>query len=256
MTLKRWKLIIEYKGTDYAGFQIQDNVPSIQGSLQRALKDFCQQDIKVVCAGRTDAGVHALGQVAHLELEYGDRPLSGFDLAKAINAHMMDEPISVIHAEEVSEDFHARFGAKTKRYDYRILNRPFKPGLQGDFVWWIKKPLDVQAMEQAAQHLLGKHDFTSFRDSACQAKSPVRTIDSIFVTATPILNGQDIIISVEGQSFLHHMVRNIVGTLMLVGEGKWQPDDVKTALDAKDRAKGGVTAPPQGLTLVSIDYEE
>jgi len=254
MTLKRWKLTIEYKGTEYAGFQIQENVPSIQGALQCALKDFCQRDIKVVCAGRTDAGVHAQGQVAHLDLDYGERPLSAFDLAKAINAHMMEEPISVIHAEEVSQDFHARFGAKTKCYEYRILNRPFKPGLQGDFVWWIKKPLNVTAMEQAAQHLIGKHDFTSFRDSACQAKSPVRTVDSITLETAPLLNGQDIVISVTGQSFLHHMVRNIVGTLTLVGEGKWHPDDVKIALEAKDRAKGGVTAPPQGLTLVNIDY--
>lgn len=255
-TLKRWKLVIEYNGTDYAGFQRQDNVTTVQGVLESALYNFCQKDIKITVAGRTDAGVHAFGQVAHLDLDYGDREISGFELAKAINAHMVDHPISVIDVQEVSEDFHARFGAKTKLYAYKILNRPHRPALQKDLAWWIKRPLNIEKMRTATSHLLGKHDFSTFRAAECQANSPIRTIDNIEISSTKILGGYDINIAVTGKSFLHHQVRNIVGTLSLVGEGKWQPDDVKAALKAKDRKVGGPTAPASGLYLVNIDYDE
>lgn len=255
-TLKRWKLVIEYNGGDYAGFQRQDNVETVQGVLEKAIHDFCQQDIKITVAGRTDAGVHALGQIAHFDLDYGDRELSGFELAKAINAHMIGHPISVIDAKIVSQDFHARFGAKTKLYVYKILNRSYRPALQKNLVWWVKRPLDIEKMRTAAEHLLGKHDFSTFRAAECQANSPIRTIDSIDITQTEIMGGADIEIAVKGKSFLHHQVRNIVGTLFLVGEGKWQPNNVKTALEAKDRKAGGPTAPASGLYLVSIDYDE
>jgi tRNA pseudouridine38-40 synthase len=257
--MTRWKITIEYDGRNYAGFQIQDNVPTVQGELESALKKFCQQDIRVTVAGRTDAGVHARGQVAHFDLDYktaeGDeRPITGFELAKAINAHLIPQPITVIDAQKVDDDFHARFSAHQKTYLYRVINRPYPLALDQGFAWWVKKPLDVPAMRDAAQVLLGKHDFTTFRDSACQAKSPVRSIDEIKVESFSIPQGQEIIFMVKGKSFLHHMVRNIVGTLSLVGEGKWNKDDVKKALKACDRRQGGPTAPADGLYLEVIEY--
>jgi len=255
-TMTRWKLILEYRGPDYSGYQFQDDVPTIQGSVEHAIYKFCQQKIRIIGAGRTDAGVHAKHQVAHFDLDYGERALSGFELAKAINAHLLEEPISVIHAEKVSPDFHARFGAKVKTYHYKILNRPYKAALEDGFTWWRKRDHNVDAMREGAKYLIGHHDFTSFRDSECQAKSPMRTVEEIKIDATPILNGQNILITVKGKSFLHHQVRNITGTLSIVGEGKWQPEDVQKALDAKDRAKGGPTAPAFGLYLEHIEYDE
>lgn len=257
--MTRWKITIEYDGRDYAGFQVQDNVPTVQEEIEKALKKFCQQDIRITVAGRTDSGVHARGQVAHFDLDYKtsdgeDRPLSGFELAKAINAHLIPQPITIIDAQEVDDEFHARFNAKIKTYRYLIVNRPYPLALDQGRAWWRKKPLDVKPMHDAAQALVGKHDFTTFRDSDCQAKSPIRSIEEISVRAVEIPQGQEITIIVKGRSFLHHMVRNIVGTLSMVGEGKWSKNDVEAALAAKDRTEGGPTAPSDGLYLDRIDF--
>lgn len=252
--MKRWKIIIEYNGADYAGFQKQPDIMTVQEAIETALFKFCQKEISITVAGRTDSGVHALGQAAHFDLDYGDRPLSGFELAKAINAHLMPQPIVILGAEEVDEAFHARFHALSKTYKYRLINRPYPLALDQGFAWWMKRQLDVDAMIDASGVLLGEHDFTTFRDTECQAKSPIRTLDEIKIEATSITEGQEIVFTVRGRSFLHHQVRNMVGTLTLVGEGKWTKADVQKALDAKDRTAGGPTAPSDGLYLVCIDY--
>ena len=256
MSLQRWKITLEYNGANYHGWQTQDGVPTIQEEIEKALFQFCQQDIRVHGAGRTDAGVHAKGQVAHFDLDYGSRDLEGFDLMKALNAHLRPQPISVLNAEKVSSDFHARYGAKDKVYSYLIVNRRSFLALDQSRAWLIKTPLDTVAMQEAANHLIGTHDFTSFRATECQAKSPVRTLDDLRVEAREYdhFGGLAVLIHARAQSFLHHQVRNIAGTLALVGEGKWSPDEVRAALEAKDRKAGGPTAPPDGLYLIKIDY--
>jgi tRNA pseudouridine38-40 synthase len=248
--MTRWKLTIEYSGRPYNGWQRQDGQPSVQQAIEEAIQKFCQQDIRIHAAGRTDTGVHACGQIAHFDLDYGTRFLSGADLAKAINAHLRRESVVILKAEEAAPDFHARFMALNKLYRYRILNRPAPPAIHQGFAWHIWKSMDADAMHDAAQVLLGQHDFTTFRDTDCQAKSPVRTISRIDV----VRSGDDIVMEVEAKSFLHHQIRNTIGTLMLVGKGKWTKADVKAALEAKDRTKGGMTAPPDGLYLVRVDY--
>lgn len=252
--MQRWKLTIEYKGTAYAGWQRQDGVPSVQQTIEEALFGFCQQNIRIHVAGRTDAGVHALGQVAHFDLEYGERDLTGYGLLHALNAHLGNQPISILAAEPVAEDFHARFGAINKLYTYKVLNRQAPAAVERGLVWHVRRPLDVRAMQEGAKHLLGHHDFTTFRAAECQAKTPDRTLDRLDIEAVPSVEGQMLSFHTEARSFLHHQVRNMVGTLVLVGEGKWAPDDVKTALDARDRARGGRTAPPDGLYLVDVRY--
>ncbi|MAQ70818.1 MAG: tRNA pseudouridine(38-40) synthase TruA [Alphaproteobacteria bacterium] len=255
---QRWKLTVEYDGTPFCGWQIQDNLPTVQQVVENALKSFCQQDIRVQCAGRTDAGVHAWGQVAHLDLDYGDRDLRPYEFAKAINAHMRGFPVSVVRAEKVTDDFHARFGAKTKHYRYLILNRKSAATFDENRAWWLPKKLDIGPMQEAARYLVGTHNFNSFRAAACQSNNPVRTIDEILVSEQNYddFGGKLITIDVKGQSFLHHMVRNIAGTLAVVGKKHWTPVDVKNALDAKDRTKGGPTAPAYGLYLVKINYDK
>ena len=254
--MTRWKITIEYDGTNYAGWQRQDDVPTIQDEIQKALHQFCQQDIAVTGASRTDSGVHALGQIVHFDLDYGDRPLRGFDLMKALNAHLRPQPISVLNAEEVDDDFHARFSAHQKLYTYRLINRHSFLALDQNRSWLVMAPLDGAAMQEACQYLLGEHDFTSFRDAECQAKSPIRSIDRLDLEVHKLEGdrGTEMTLFIEGQAFLHHMVRNIMGTLVLVGKGKIKPIDVKTILEAKDRSKAGMTAPAGGLTLVSIAY--
>jgi tRNA pseudouridine38-40 synthase len=255
--MTRWRLTIEYVGTDYCGWQRQEpGTPSVQAAIEDAIKKFCQQDITIHAAGRTDTGVHAKGQVAHFDLDYGTRKLSGHDLAKALNAHLRPQPVAIVKAEPVADDFHARFSAKNKLYQYRILNRPALPVFDQARVWYFKRPLNVEAMVEGAVYLTGHHDFTSFRASECQAKSPERTLERLDITtrAYDEFGGCEILIEAEARSFLHHMVRNIVGTLSLVGEGKWKPFDIKTALEASDRTKSGPTAPPDGLTLMRVDY--
>ncbi|PZQ49151.1 MAG: tRNA pseudouridine(38-40) synthase TruA [Micavibrio aeruginosavorus] len=248
--MTRWKLTIEYDGSPYCGWQRQDGQPSVQQCIEEAIFKFCQQDIRIHAAGRTDTGVHGLGQVAHFDLDYGDRALSGHDLAKAINAHLRPEKIAILKAEETDPEFHARFDAVNKLYRYNIINRNAPLTVDHGLAWQVWKNLDANAMHDAAQVLLGQHDFTTFRDSECQAKSPVRTLDRIEVKR----DGDLISMEVEARSFLHHQVRNTIGTLVLVGEGKWTCEDFKKALEAKDRTKGGMTAPPDGLYLVRIDY--
>lgn len=259
MSVQRWKITIEYDGSDFSGWQIQeDHISSIQGSLEKALKLFCQQDIRVQGAGRTDAGVHAKGQVAHFDLDYGTRDLKPHDLMMALNAHLRPKPISVVSAQKVESDFHARFGAKNKLYQYRVISRVSPPTYDRTRAWHVKKKLDIEAMKAACPALLGKHDFTSFRAAGCQAKSPIRTLDRLDVEAKLYdeFGGVEVLIYAGGQSFLYNQVRNLAGSLMMVGEGKWQPNALKDILEKKDRTLSGPTAPPQGLTLVSIDYKE
>lgn len=255
----RYKLTLEYCGKDYAGWQSQEphGPATIQASLETAIYGFCKQKVTTVVAGRTDAGVHARGQVAHVDLAPFTKPMTCYEITKAINAHLRPAPIAVIQTEEVDGDFNARFDAFNKLYIYRILNRNAPPTLDRDHVWHIRRSLNITAMRDATPILLGQHDFTTFRDSECQAKNPVRTLDRIDIQSFEHANdgGQDIFIEVEAQSFLHHMVRNIVGTLLLVGEGKWNQDDLCRARDACDRTKGGPTAPACGLTLVRVDYD-
>ena len=253
----RYKFTIEYNGSGYAGWQRQeDDLPTIQGEIEKAIHKFSGQTVQLQAAGRTDAGVHAKAQIAHGDFEDFTKPMEPYEVAKAINAHMRPQPISILDAQIVDEEFHARFAAKNKLYTYRILNRRSFPALEQGMVWHFKKPLDAAKMHEAAQHLLGHHDFSSFRDSQCQANNPMRTLDRLDVRAREYdqCEGQEIIIEAEGQSFLHHMVRNLAGTLALVGEGKWQPEDVKKVLEAKDRTKAGPTAPAEGLCLTRIDY--
>lgn len=252
--MTRWKLTIEYKGTAYAGWQRQDGVPSVQQTIEEALLGFCQQDIRLHVAGRTDAGVHARGQVAHFDLEYGDRPLDAETIVRALNAHLRDADICILSAEQAAPEFHARFGATSKLYTYDILNRQALPAIEKDLVWHVRRELDVSLMRDAAQHLLGQHDFSTFRAGQCQAKSPIRTLDRLDIVETPLAHGRRISFHAEARSFLHHQVRNMVGALALVGERKWTPDDLKTALEAKNRTKGPATAPPDGLYLVEVRY--
>ena len=255
--MTRWKLTIEYDGTKYFGWQRQDgDIPSVQQAIEEAIPKFCQQQATLHVAGRTDAGVHAWGQVAHVDLDDFTRPMSGFEVAKAINAHLRPHRISIVEAAPVADDFHARFMAVKKLYRYRIVARSAPLAIEEGLAWHLRRALDAQAMHASAQHLIGQHDFTSFRDAACQAKSPVKTLDRLDVTARDYdgMGGQEILIEAEGRSFLHHQVRNMVGTLVLVGEGKWTPADMKTVLAARDRTKAGQTAPAEGLYLVRVDY--
>jgi tRNA pseudouridine38-40 synthase len=254
---QRWKITIEYDGSAYAGWQRQDNgIATVQSAIESAIKSFCQRDIVIFAAGRTDAGVHARGQVAHFDLDYGDRPLSPYELAKAINAHLRGEKIAVMEAVPVDAEFHARFSAVNKMYLYRILCRTAPPVLDAGHVWHMRRILDADAMHEAAQVLCGRHDFSTFRDSQCQAKGPEKTLDRLDVAARPYddRGGIEIRIHAEARSFLHHQVRNMVGALALVGEGKWTADDLRAALAARDRTKGGITAPSAGLYLMRVDY--
>ncbi len=256
MSFSRYKLTIEYAGGDFSGWQRQDSAPSVQQAIEEAIEKFSGQRVTIHAAGRTDAGVHACGQVAHVDLAPFSKPMSGFEIAKAINAHLRPRPVAVLQAEETATDFHARFMAVNKLYIYRILNRSAFSAIGAGRVWHFKKPLDVQAMRRAAAFLIGHHDFTTFRDSQCQAKNPERTLDRLEIFERPAdpAGGREIMIEAEARSFLHHQIRNMAGTLALVGEGRWAPEDVRTALEARDRTKAGPTAPPEGLYLARVDY--
>jgi tRNA pseudouridine38-40 synthase len=245
--MPRFKLTIEYDGTPFVGWQRQDNGPSVQAALEAAVRGYCQVDTLVQGAGRTDAGVHALGQVAHVDLPRDDREQV---VANALNAHLRPHPVAVLKAEKVDDEFHARFSAKERGYVYRIVNRRAPAVLQINKVWWVSTPLDAAAMHEAAQVFVGKHDFSSFRAAECQAESPIKTLDEIAVAR----DGDLISITTRGRSFLHHQVRNFVGTLKYVGEGKWNAADVKRVLEARDRSAAGPTAPPDGLYLTHVRY--
>ncbi len=245
--MPRFKLTIEYDGSPFVGWQRQDNGFSVQAALEAAARGYCQVDALVYGAGRTDAGVHALGQVAHVDLPRDDTPEV---VAKAFNAHLRPHPIAVLKAEKVGDDFHARFSAVERGYLYRIVNRRAPAVLEINRAWWVKAPLDAESMHDAAQALVGRHNFSSFRAVECQAESPVKTLDEISVSR----EGDIILLRTRARSFLHHQVRNFVGTLKFVGEGKWTAADVKNALEARDRAVAGPTSPPDGLYLTHVKY--
>ncbi len=246
--MPRYKLTIEYDGAPFVGWQRQDNGPSVQAAIEEAVTAICGEHRVLHGAGRTDAGVHATGQVAHLDLP---NPIAPEKLPLAINFHVKPLPIAVLRAETVDEDFHARFSATGRRYLYRIVNRPARLALDRGRAWFVPQRLDEQAMHEAAQALVGTHDFTSFRASYCQAKSPVRVLHRLDVQR----HGDVIEVTAKGISFLHHQVRNMVGTLRLVGEGKWNSEDVARALAARDRKASGPTAPPEGLYLTEVRYD-
>jgi tRNA pseudouridine38-40 synthase len=245
--MPRYKLIIEYDGAPFSGWQIQDNGPSVQGALENAVKAICGEEIRVHGAGRTDAGVHALGQVAHCDIA---KPFAPGRLRDGLNAHLRPLPIGVLSAEIVPDSFEARFSAKKRHYLYRIANRRANLALDVGRAWRLPRPLDTDAMHLAAQRLVGKHDFTTFRDSECQAKSPEKTLDQLDVAR----DGDAVNILTSARSFLHSQVRSMVGSLVWVGEGRWDADDLSAALAARNRAACGPVAPPQGLYLVRVDY--
>ena len=245
--MKRFFITIEYDGTDLVGWQRQDNGHSVQGYLEQAARELTGQEIAIQGSGRTDAGVHAYGQVAHLDVP------DKFDekaIMLGLNAKCKTNQIRILAANHVSDDMHARFSATKRSYIYRILNRKIGTALHRDFMWHVPYPLDIASMQEAANHLIGLHDFTSFRATACQAKSPIRTLDKLMV----VQQGDEVQIHASALSFLHNQIRNITGTLVQVGRGKWHPDDVKDALEAKDRQKAGPAAPPHGLYLSEICF--
>ena len=245
--MPRFKLIIEYDGTPFVGWQVQDKGVSLQGAIAAAVAAFSGETVPVQGAGRTDAGVHALGQVAHVDLT---KDWNVDNVRDALNFHLRPQPIAVLAAERVAADFDARFSATKRHYLYRIANRRADLALDVNRAWRIGRPLDAEAMHGAAQRLIGKHDFTTFRAAECQAKSPVKTLDRLDVTRS----GEELHVTAVARSFLHHQVRSIVGSLVHVGEGKWSADDLAAALAARDRARCGQVAPPQGLYLVRVEY--
>jgi tRNA pseudouridine38-40 synthase len=246
--MPRYRLLIEYDGGPYKGFQLQtEDIPSVQGSLERAIKAFTGERCVLYVAGRTDTGVHATGQVAHFEHERVWRPQVVRD---AINAHLVPEPIAVIEAQVAADDFHARFSATGRRYLYRILNRRAPPALEQGRVWHVKKALDHEAMQAAAQRLVGRHDFTTFRDMQCQAASPIKTLDLIYVWR----EGEEVRLEFASRSFLHRQVRSMVGSLVEVGAGRWSAGQLQAALEARDRRRCGQVAPAPGLYLTSVEY--
>jgi tRNA pseudouridine38-40 synthase len=245
--MSRWRLTVEYDGGPFVGWQRQDNGPSVQEALENAIIGFSGEEVAVAGAGRTDSGVHALAQVAHFDL---NREADADTVRDAINFHLKPRPVAVLEAQTVAPDFHARFSAQERAYRYRIVNRRAPLALEAGYAWQVSVALDAELMDQAAQVLVGHHDFSSFRAAQCQADSPVKTLDEITVAR----DGGAITIDVRARSFLHNQVRIIAGTLRLVGEGKWGAGDVADALAACDRAKAGPTAPPHGLYLVSVRY--
>lgn len=245
--MPRYRLLVEYDGRPYHGFQAQGALPSVQASIERAVKAFCGQALRLQAAGRTDTGVHASGQVVHVDLEKEWRP----DVVRdALNAHLVPEPIAILSAQVAPEGWHARFSATERRYLYRILNRRSPPALDQGRVWHVKKPLDAAAMHAAAQALVGHHDFTTFRDLQCQAKSPMKTLDLAAVRR----EGDEVLLEFASRSFLHRQVRSMTGTLAEVGVGRWTAEDLKTALEARDRRACGPVAPAEGLYLTGVGY--
>jgi tRNA pseudouridine38-40 synthase len=245
--MPRYKITIEYDGTPFVGWQIQDNGPSVQGLIMAAIAAFTGEKVMVKGAGRTDAGVHALGQVAHFDLQT-ERDTD--TVCDALNAHLRPHPVAIVAAEKVPPAFEARFSAIRRHYLYRIVNRRADLALMRNRAWRCARLLDAAAMHAAAQHLVGNHDFTTFRAADCQAKSPVKTLDRLNVERS----GDDICIVAVARSFLQHQVRSMVGSLVQVGEGKWRADDLARVLAARDRSACGPVAPPEGLYLVRVDY--
>ncbi|HEX2841674.1 tRNA pseudouridine(38-40) synthase TruA [Hyphomicrobium sp.] len=246
--MPRYRLLIEYDGTPFVGWQIQPTGVSVQGALEEAILKLTGERVSVRGAGRTDSGVHARGQVAHFDLERAWTPSK---LRDGTNFYLKPNPAAVLGCSEVSPDFDARFSATARHYLYRILARRAPPVLERNHVWWIPRALDAKAMHEAAAGLVGRHDFTTFRATQCQAKSPVRTLDRLEVTRA----GDEIHVRASARSFLHNQVRSMVGSLKLVGDKKWTASDVRAALDAKDRTACGPVAPASGLYLMAVDYD-
>jgi tRNA pseudouridine38-40 synthase len=246
--MPRYKLIIEYDGRPFVGWQIQDNGASVQGVLAAAFEAFCGEKVMVHGAGRTDAGVHALGQVGHVDLA---RQWEDDTVRDAVNAHLRPQPVAIISASRVDPSFDARYSAVRRHYLYRIVNRRADLTFERGRAWRVAKPLDSTAMHAAAQRLVGRHDFTTFRHIECQAKSPVKTLDALDVDRS----GDDIRVTASARSFLHTQVRSMVGSLVAVGEGKWSRGDLAAALAARDRTACGPVAPPDGLYLAKVDYQ-
>lgn len=245
--MPRFKLIIEYDGGEFVGWQRQENGPSIQQALELAARKFSNERVTVHAAGRTDAGVHARGQTAHLDLT---KDWSCEVIRDAMNHHLKPALVSVLSVETADPEFDARLCAVARVYRYRIVNRRVPLALDKGRAWWVSRPLDEERMREGTRQLVGRHDFTSFRAVACQAASPVKTLDGFDVARL----GDELHFTAQARSFLHHQVRNMVGTLKLVGEGKWAPGDVAKALAARNRAAAGPTAPPEGLYLMEVKY--
>jgi tRNA pseudouridine38-40 synthase len=244
----RWRLTVEYDGGPFMGWQRQDHGPSVQQSLEEAIEQITGEDIRLHCAGRTDAGVHALAMTAHCDIA---KPLTEHRLREGANALVRPAPVAVTGAEPVPDDWHARFSCSGRRYLYRILNRRAPPALDRGRLWHIPQPLHVAAMAEGAAHLVGRHDFTTFRSVHCQSDSPVKTLDLLTVERV----GGEVHVRAAARSFLHHQVRSMVGCLALVGLRRWLPDDIRTALEARDRGALGLNAPPHGLYFVEAIYE-
>ncbi|MBU6442354.1 MAG: tRNA pseudouridine(38-40) synthase TruA [Alphaproteobacteria bacterium] len=245
--MPRYRLTLEYDGGTFNGWQRQENGPSVQAALESAIFKLSSETVTVTGAGRTDAGVHALGQVAHFDLE---KSFAADKVRDALNHHLRPDPVAVLQAEEVSQEFHARFSAQARHYLYRIVCRRAPLVLERGHAWHVVHDLDAEAMHHAAQALVGQHDFTTFRASECQAKSPEKTLDVLRVRRA----AEEVVIEASARSFLHNQVRSMVGSLKLVGEGKWSRREMERALAAKDRAACGPVAPPDGLYLVKVDY--
>ncbi len=247
--MPRYRMTVEYDGTPYVGWQMQENGHSVQAALQGGILSLTGEAVSVRGAGRTDSGVHAVGQVVHADLSRDWKP---YKLRNALNAHLMmaGEKVSILDVQAVGDSFDARFSALRRHYLYRIFNRPSPLALEAKRAWWVTRELDHGIMHEAAQTLVGHHDFTTFRSAHCQATSPMRTLDRLDVTRT----GDLIEIRASAQSFLHNQIRSFAGTLKLAGEGKMTPADVRAALDARDRAACGPVAPPEGLYFLKVDY--
>ena len=268
--MPRYKLTLEYEGTNLVGWQRQKEGASVQSILEKAFYDFTQEEVRAYAAGRTDAGVHARGQVVHMDI---GKSWPVDKLLRAANAHLKGTPVAVVNAQEVPDSFHARFSALHRSYEYRLIIRPSPLVLDRYRAWWYHSPLKVNEMRRAAQLLLGTHDFSTFRASECQSKSPIRSLDRLGIDVINLKTCDDhksqnkekisdqeqphnveLLFRIQAKSFLHHQVRNIVGSLKLVGTGKWSLSDFEDALNAKDRRRGGPTAPACGLTFVSVAY--
>lgn len=246
--MQRWKLTVEYDGSGFSGWQMQKDARSVQSTIEDAIKKFCDEDVRIHVAGRTDAGVHALAQVCHADI---DRPTDADTVRDAINYYMRPHPVVVLNAEAVTTDFHARFSATSRQYMFRVINRPRQLTIDRGHAVHFYKPLELKPMQEAAALLLGHHDFTSFRADGCQSPSPMKTMLDARVEQT----GNEFRFYFSAKSFLYHQVRNMVGTLFFVGTGQWSVDEFKRAFEAKERAKAGPTAPPHGLYFAGVTYE-
>ena len=248
----RYFIEIAYNGKNYHGWQMQPDEVTVQDVLEKAMTTILRKEIKVMGAGRTDAGVHATGQIAHVDL---NKPWDSFRLSEAINYHLRPEPISITKCSIVADDFHARFSAKERRYVFRLLSRRAPAIVDVGWVWQIQHDLDLELMQEGAKYLVGKHDFTTFRSSICQAQSPIKSLKEISVKEISLEHGKEFEFTIIARSFLHNQVRSFIGTLERVGSGSWDPERVHEALIAKDRSQCGPVCPPHGLYLAQVSYD-